>query len=338
MAEFISKIPTNLTEYPNSFKRQGAFPLEAYSVFTTVADAEEYAKNSPLSYVGQVIAVTYKTTETVEEQTVTKEHARLYVIRTEAGALLELGSTESISSDFAEVWAVLDAWAPFFEDKDSLNEAYDSLKELQAYIDEHGSDFLGLVKDVGENREDINHIYSRWELDEDGSYTRDENGDRIPKTVPTGKLQDEIDRAIAAEKAIYDPEGDTDAEGNKVATGHLANEITRALIAEYAEAQAREKADTEIYGKIDDLFKSTTAADGTKTYDGEIVDYIVDAVPIATLERLGRVKSSNKENYIKVQEDGTMEVNSLNVMKLTQTEGDLLILDGGNANGITPKS
>lgn len=337
MAEFISKIPTNLTEYPNSFKRQGAFPLEAYSVFTSVTEAEAYAKSNPLAYVGQVVAVTYKTTETIEEQTVTKEHARLYVIRTEAGALLELGSTESVNAGFDEIWAVLDHWAPFFEDKDSLDKAYDTLKELQAYIDEHGNDFLGLVSDVGENREDINHIYSRWELNEDGSYKRDENGDRIPKTAPTGKLQDEIDRAITAEKAIYDPEGGVDSEGNKIATGHLANEITRALVAEYAEAEARKEADTQIHGKIDALFKSTIV-NGTKTYSGEIVEYIVDAVPIATLERLGRVKSSNEENYIKVQEDGTMEVNSLNVMKLTQTDGDLLILDGGNANGITPKS
>ena len=35
MAELLTRIPTNLTEYPNSFKRQGCFPLEAYSVFYT---------------------------------------------------------------------------------------------------------------------------------------------------------------------------------------------------------------------------------------------------------------------------------------------------------------
>ena len=33
MAILNTNFPTNLTEYPNSFKRQGAFPLEAYSVF-----------------------------------------------------------------------------------------------------------------------------------------------------------------------------------------------------------------------------------------------------------------------------------------------------------------
>lgn len=57
MAEFLNKIPTNLTEYPNSFKRQGAFPLEAYSVFYTKAEADTYAASNPLAYVGQTIAV-----------------------------------------------------------------------------------------------------------------------------------------------------------------------------------------------------------------------------------------------------------------------------------------
>lgn len=292
MAEFISKIPGNLTEYPNAFKRQGAFPLEAYSVFTSVAEAETYAQTNPLAYVGQVIAVTYKTTETKEEQTITTEHARLYIIRTEAGELLELGSTDSLN----EIWDVLNEWAPFFEDKDSLDKAYDTLKELQAYIDEHGDDFTALYADVRENRADIIHINSRWELNEDGiTYKRDENGNRIPKE-PTGVLP-------------------------------------------------------ELIGHVDDLFKKTetrTEVDGeeqvTITYDGEIVDYIADAIPVATLTKLGRVKSSTEENFITVynKEDhpdkealwGKMEVNSLNVMKLTQTAGDVLLLDGGNASGI----
>lgn len=57
MAEILSIIPTNLTEYPNSFKRQGAFPLEAYSVFQKVEDAEEYASSNPIAYVGQELIV-----------------------------------------------------------------------------------------------------------------------------------------------------------------------------------------------------------------------------------------------------------------------------------------
>ena len=57
MAKLLTGIPTNLTEYPNSFKRQGAFPLEAYSIFYNLETAKDYAKNSPIAYVGQIISV-----------------------------------------------------------------------------------------------------------------------------------------------------------------------------------------------------------------------------------------------------------------------------------------
>lgn len=47
----------NITEYPNSFKRQGAFPLERYSIFNTLDEAKTYAKSNPIAYVGQIITV-----------------------------------------------------------------------------------------------------------------------------------------------------------------------------------------------------------------------------------------------------------------------------------------
>ena len=59
----------------------------------------------------------------------------------------------------------------------------------------------------------------------------------------------------------------------------------------------------------------------------EIAEKIVN-IPIAG-ESLGVVKSASGENKIAVAKDGTMEVNSLNVNKLAQGEGDTLILDGG---------
>lgn len=61
-----------------------------------------------------------------------------------------------------------------------------------------------------------------------------------------------------------------------------------------------------------------------------ISDKAVD-IPIATAEALGVVLSSTAENKITVGVDGTMEVNSVNVNKLTQTEGELLILNGGSS-------
>ena len=52
---------------------------------------------------------------------------------------------------------------------------------------------------------------------------------------------------------------------------------------------------------------------------------------MATIEALGVVLSSTAENKVAVGVDGTMEVNSVNVNKLTQTEGELLILNGGSS-------
>lgn len=56
-------------------------------------------------------------------------------------------------------------------------------------------------------------------------------------------------------------------------------------------------------------------------------------VPIAGLQNLGVIKSSDGENKIKVDTDGTAEVISLNINKLVQTDGDYLVLDG-NLNKI----
>ena len=63
-----------------------------------------------------------------------------------------------------------------------------------------------------------------------------------------------------------------------------------------------------------------------------ITEKAVD-IPLATAEVLGVVKGSAAENKIAIGEDGTMEVNSLNVSKLAQTTGDTLILNGGTSEG-----
>lgn len=54
-------------------------------------------------------------------------------------------------------------------------------------------------------------------------------------------------------------------------------------------------------------------------------------IPLAG-EAAGLVVSSDAENKVAVGADGTMEVNSVNINKLVQAEGDTLILDGGTAS------
>lgn len=62
----------------------------------------------------------------------------------------------------------------------------------------------------------------------------------------------------------------------------------------------------------------------------EIVEKKVE-IPVATADTHGVVKSSDAENKVAVADDGIMEVNSLNVNKLVQTDGEYLIMNGGSA-------
>lgn len=78
----------NITEYPNTFKRQGAFSLEEFEIFNSLAAAQAYAKSNPVSYIGQKITVVEKD----EEGNYTVDH---YSIDDESGKLTPLGSAVS---------------------------------------------------------------------------------------------------------------------------------------------------------------------------------------------------------------------------------------------------
>lgn len=54
-------------------------------------------------------------------------------------------------------------------------------------------------------------------------------------------------------------------------------------------------------------------------------------IPIATVGSLGVVQSTAAENGVTVTSNGSMEVNNVNVMKLVQTAGDALVLNGGSS-------
>ena len=61
----------------------------------------------------------------------------------------------------------------------------------------------------------------------------------------------------------------------------------------------------------------------------------VATIPIATNSLLGVVLGSDAENKVKVNVDGTMEVNSLNINKLVQSAEDVLVLDGGDTSDLS---
>lgn len=114
--------------------------------------------------------------------------------------------------------------------------------------------------------------------------------------------------------AIYTP-----AEGENAASGYLAAEITR--------AQAAEKANADAIALIND------GTNGILAQAKKYTDDSIDALPFATAEKAGLVKSSSEVDKVSVAEDGTMEINSISTSKIYNDPDNELVLNGGGAAG-----
>ena len=113
-------------------------------------------------------------------------------------------------------------------------------------------------------------------------------------------------------KAIYTP-----ADGETPAEGLLVSEIARVEGLTTTNAQAIAAINHSETGIL---------ATAKKYTDDQIA-----TIPVAGA-LLGLVKSSEDDNKIKVEEDGTMSVNRISTDKLYVAEGSELILNGGSAN------
>ena len=114
--------------------------------------------------------------------------------------------------------------------------------------------------------------------------------------------------------AIYTP-----AEGETAASGILATEIER--------AKAAEKANADAIAAIND------ADNGILAKAKKYTDDSIAALPFATAEKAGLVKSSSEMNKISVATDGVMEINSISTSKIYNDPDDELVLNGGGAAG-----
>lgn len=114
--------------------------------------------------------------------------------------------------------------------------------------------------------------------------------------------------------AIYTP-----AEGENAASGVLAVEIER--------AKAAEKANSDAIAAINN------AETGILAQAKKYTDDSIAALPFATAEKGGLVKSTDAINGVSVAADGTMSINSISTSKLYVPEDEELIMNGGGAAG-----
>lgn len=130
----INKKPETL-DFQLQFKRQFNTPLDNSEVYYSFTEAQNYAKNSAIAYVGQIVSVVNETTKTVD----------LYKIVNEAGDLDLIASS-------ADVKAYTDEQIRKLLEEDGVNpDVVDSFKELQEYIEAHGKDAADMLKTITEH-------------------------------------------------------------------------------------------------------------------------------------------------------------------------------------------
>lgn len=144
--------------------------------------------------------------------------------------------------------------------------------------------------------------------------------------IAEGKNLISDDDALKLSKLILNDDG-TVTTGQKVAAGDvegLAGWLTdnRDKVTGLFSSEAADTLATALQGIT---VNGVTVTPG----EGRIID-----LPVATAGTLGLVKGSDTTNKVAITEDGTMEINSVSVSKLTQAEDEELILFGGDAKNI----
>ena len=92
-------------------------------------------------------------------------------------------------------------------------------------------------------------------------------------------------------------------------------------------------AQTKVTGLIASLEAKVDKEAGKSLVSDTLIAKL-ESIGIATADTAGLVKSSAVENGVVVAEDGSMSVHSVNLSKIVQTEGDLLVLDGGSSASV----
>lgn len=187
--------------------------------------------------------------------------------------------------------------------------AYALKTDLDGKVDKHGTDrlitaeevaLLDTLKDLtgAEQVNVIDGVSGEFEISDDG------------KVLSVKEIaQDKITGLTDALASKVDAE-----DGKGLSTNDLTDELAEKLAGIESGANANVIEVVKLNGEA-----------------LEITDKGVN-IPVVTEGGAGVVVSSNDENKVKACSDGTLEVNSISIDKIVQSDDETLILDGGSAS------
>ena len=227
---------------------------------------------------------------------------------------------------------------------EGAKESLDTLQEIAAWIQAHPDDASAMSADITKLQNIVAGIGGEGEQATVVAYV---NSVTTPITDRVSAAEGKITalETVGAEKNIINSVDTTQFsidDQRKLSLLDIAmSKVTGLTEALAGKVNAEEGKGLSSNDFTDDLLNKLNGIEaGAQVNDLEVVKIAGVALPIsdkavdipkATAEALGVVLSSTAENKVSVGADGTMEVNSVNVNKLAQTEGEFLILDGGSS-------
>lgn len=287
MAILNTVLPSNITEYPNSFKRQGAFPLERYSVFydikgdndavtsTAKQEALNYAKTNPVAYVGQIVSVVnvVNNVASVDVYKIVQKYIEGKIVHD----LERVGDSEAITAANAAITALAE----------KIEDAEDSIVTLQEIVNGKGEGEdrqKGLVEKLNDHITATTEYSSRLGELEANSATKDE-----VSTAKAEAIQTAVERVLGeGVNADFDTLKEV-ADWILSDTTGAANIITRLSNIEKDYLVAEDK--TELQNNIN-------------TVDGKFTDVNAAIVDLNTLIGTLPQGSTNVVAYINSAIDG----------------------------------
>lgn len=294
--------------FPLNFRRGNPNPLDNSSVWASYEAALNYAQTDPTAYVGQILSV-------VDNQ---NGVVTIYSIQDEAGNLEKIGeSIEKIIGTVAEGDTVVGM----------IGDAEQSAKD---YAD---NAIAALVNSAPEELNTLKELADAM-VENDGAIAalQELAGNKVDKVEGSRLITTE--EATKLEKLVIGEDGSVEVSGT-IAAGNvdgLAAWITAR--AATLEGLSENNFSDSLLEKLNGIGANAQVnVIENVAINGEnlVISNKTVSIPVASSETLGLVKSSATENKIAVGTDYTMEVHSLNVNKLVQTAGEMLILDGGSA-------
>ena len=309
---------------PLSIRRGNPFPLDEYSVWYNYEQMENYAKNNPVAYVGQVLVYVNESKNTVDA----------YVIQSISGVLMKLAASTAsgdLASDVLELQGKVSNLETTVGTK--AGESLIAATNLWAAIEEIKAAYESADTAINENL--TSNYYNKTETDSKidekiatkVSSTYKAAGSinfaslPAPSAIEEGKVYN-ISDAFTTDENFVEGAGQSYPAGTNVVCINTTDEVYKwdvlAGFVDLSNYATTESVTSALNNKVDKIEGSS----------------LVENTDIAKLKALATINNVTEELEI-AAETNTLGIKSINVDKLIQTDGSELILNGGTSGAST---